>query len=286
MSLNQDKKNIAIVVNPLAGSGRGVELAKKIISLLLPHGLTPRLFIDNWPAHFNGFTDIWIVGGDGTLHYFINHYPDIQLPLVIFPGGSGNDFHWMLYGNKSLEELIEIALTANPRKIDAGRCNGKLFLNGTGVGFEGVVAKSLAGKNKKKGKASFFTEVIKKIITYREQSFQISNEQVNLRGKYLIISIMNGHRAGGGFHIAPKASILDGLLEVTIIDPLSIVKRLRYLPVIEKGKHLELPFVHHFKSTSLQISSNQDMDAHLDGEYFSTNYIEIETLPGKFFFRY
>ena len=97
---------------------------------------------------------------------------------------------------------------------------------------------------------------------------------------------MNGHRAGGGFHIAPQASITDGLLEVTIISPLSILKRLRYLPVIEKGKHLKLPFVRHFKSANLQISSNQDMDAHLDGEYFSTNYIEIETLPGKFFFRY
>lgn len=284
--MNQDKKNIAIVVNPVAGSGRGVALAKNIISLLLPNALTPRLFIDNWPSHFDGFTDIWIVGGDGTLHYFINHYPDIQLPLVIFPGGSGNDFHWMLYGYKSLEKLIEIALTAIPQKVDAGRCNGRLFLNGTGVGFEGVVAKSLTGKNKKKGKASFFKEVIKKIITYREQSFHIFNEQINLRGRYLIISIMNGHRAGGGFHIAPGASITDGLLEVTIIDHLSILKRLRYLPVIEKGKHLKLPFVHHFKSASLQISSYQDMDAHLDGEYFSTNYIEIETLPGKFFFRH
>lgn len=284
--MNQEKRNIAIVVNPVAGSGRGVELAKKMVSLLLPNALTPQTFIDNWPADFNGFTDVWIVGGDGTLHYFINQYPDILLPLVIFPGGSGNDFHWMLYGNKSLEELIEIALTANPRKIDAGRCNGRLFLNGTGVGFEGVVAKSLTGKKKKKGKASFFKEVIKKIITYKEQSFQISNEQINLQGKYLIISIMNGHRAGGGFHIAPEACITDGLLEVTIIDPLSILKRFRYLPVIEKGKHLDLPFVHHFKSARLQISSNHNIDAHLDGEYFSANYIEIETLPGKFFFRY
>ncbi len=284
--MNQDKKNIAIVVNPLAGSGRGVELAKKITSLLLPNALTPHLFIDNWPAHFNAFTDIWIVGGDGTLHYFINHYPDIQLPLVIFPGGSGNDFHWMLYGNKSLEELIEIALSANPQKVDSGRCNGRLFLNGTGVGFEGVVAKSLTGKNKKKGKASFYKAVLKKIITYREQSFHLFTEHIKLQGKYLIISIMNGHRAGGGFHIAPGASITDGLLEVTIIDPLSILKRLRYLPVIEKGKHLKLPFVHHFKSASLQISSDQDMDAHLDGEYFSSNYIAIETLPGKFLFRY
>lgn len=284
--MEQILKNIAIVMNPLAGCGRAITLSASMASVLQQKNILYKTFSEEWPLQFGEYTDVWIVGGDGTLHYFINHYPDIQLPLVIFPGGSGNDFHWMLYGNKSLEELIEIALSANPQKVDSGRCNGRLFLNGTGVGFEGVVAKSLTGKNKKKGKASFYKAVIKKIITYREQSFHLFTEHIKLQGKYLIISIMNGHRAGGGFHIAPGASITDGLLEVTIIDPLSILKRLRYLPVIEKGKHLKLPFVHHFKSASLQISSDQDMDAHLDGEYFSSNYIAIETLPGKFLFRY
>ena len=44
---------------------------------------------------FDGFTEVWIIGGDGTINWFINQYSEIQLPLALFGGGAGNDFHWM-----------------------------------------------------------------------------------------------------------------------------------------------------------------------------------------------
>src|ERR1044071_5221240 len=93
--------NIAIVCNSLAGVGRAVGLADKISSELTEKNISHSLFKGNWPAEFNGFSDVWIVGGDGTLNYFINQYPNIRLPLVIFNGGTGNDVHWLLYGSKS-----------------------------------------------------------------------------------------------------------------------------------------------------------------------------------------
>lgn len=76
----------------------GLELTTKIISELSNKQIPYSLFKAIWPPDFNGFTDIWLVGGDGTLNYFVNNYQEIVLPLVIFKGGSGNDFHWMLYG--------------------------------------------------------------------------------------------------------------------------------------------------------------------------------------------
>ena len=145
-------KNIAIVCNSLAGVGRAVTLAEKISLELSTKQILYFLFQGNWPSDFNSFTDVWIVGGDGTLNYFINQYPDIKLPLVIFNGGTGNDVHWMLYGKKSFEEQFQIALISSPKPIDAGRCNERLFINGLGIGFEGAVAESLAGKKKKPGK--------------------------------------------------------------------------------------------------------------------------------------
>src|SRR5213075_373116 len=103
------KKNIAIVCNPLAGNGRAVALAEKILKELDARNIEHKIFNENWPTGFNTFTDIFIVGGDGTLNYFINHYPGINIPLVIFNGGTGNDVHWLLYGEKSFGEQVEIA---------------------------------------------------------------------------------------------------------------------------------------------------------------------------------
>ncbi len=159
-----NEKNIAIVSNRLAGAGRAVTIADNISTELRKSNIVHTLFTENWPGHFSDFTDIFIVGGDGTLNYFINHYPGLQLPLVIFNAGTGNDFHWLLYGNKTFDELMLIALSKDPKPIDIGICNEKYFINGVGIGFEGEVAKALAGKKKRPGKTSFLISILKKYL--------------------------------------------------------------------------------------------------------------------------
>ncbi|MEQ1678839.1 MAG: diacylglycerol kinase family protein, partial [Chitinophagaceae bacterium] len=285
--MQADSKNIAIVCNPLAGAGRAVALAGKIRSVLSDKQISYSLFKETWPPDFNGFTDVWIVGGDGTLNYFVNQYPDINQPLVIFNGGTGNDFHWLLYGNNSFEEQIQLTLSAIPKPIDLGRCNEKFFINGIGIGFEGEVAKSLTGKKKKAGKASFMAMILRKIFSYRSKIYRVITDTKPVASKkYMIIDISNGSRAGGGFHIAPQAKADDGLFDIVLIDALRPLNRLRWLPVIEKGKHLGLPFIHHFRAKKISIESEDIIQFHLDGEYDAVKKLEVDLMPGKLLFRY
>jgi diacylglycerol kinase (ATP) len=280
-------KNIAIVCNSLAGNGRAVPLARTIAGELHSKRISYTLFMAEWPADFNRFTDVWIVGGDGTLNFFFNKYPGIKLPMVVFNGGTGNDIYAVLYKNKSFEEVLHAALTAVPKAIDAGKCNGKYFLNGVGIGFEGAVAKGLTGKKKKRsGKAAFMGTILQKVFFYSSKKYRAAAHEYNMEGERLLISVMNGHRAGGGFHIAPSSAIDDGLLDVVIVDKLNPLRRLRWLPVIEKGNHLGLPFIKHFRTKRLIVTSEQSMDTHLDGEYYSAKRLEIELLPAKYLFRY
>src|SRR6187401_636487 len=282
-----EEKNISIVCNRLAGGGRSVTLGRKITGELQSRNIKHSLHVADWPENFNSFTDVWIIGGDGTLNYFFNKYPGIRLPLVVFNGGTGNDVHSLLYKNKTFEEQLEIALSANPRFIDAGRCNEKYFMNGVGIGFEGSVAKSLTGKRKTKpGKAAFMSTILRKLFFYSSKKYKTISDEYKVEGQSLLISVMNGHRAGGGFHIAPSSSIDDGLLDVVMVEKLHPFRRLRWLPVIEKGKHLELPFIKHFRTKKLIVTSDQPMDTHLDGEYYSAKRLEIEVLPAKYLFRY
>lgn len=281
-----DPKNIAIICNPLAGSGRAISIGKNLQQILAERNIPHSLFVEQWPDSFYSFSDIWIVGGDGTLNYFINKYPDIALPLVIFNGGTGNDFHWLLYDATTIEEQIEIALHAEPRPIDAGRCNERYFINGAGIGFEGEVAKALTGKKKLSGKTSFLLTILKKIFSYRSKQYEVKTDAKKLEGKKLLIDISNGRRAGGGFHIAPVAEANDGLLDVVIANALTPLQRLRYLPVIEKGKHLDLPFISHFTSRNIKVSSDTIIQYHLDGEYFEATQLNVEIISEKFLFRF
>lgn len=281
------EKNISIVCNRLAGGGRAVALGQRITAKLLSRNIKHSLHVMDWPENFNSFTDVWIIGGDGTLNYFFNKYPGVSLPLVVFNGGTGNDVHSLLYKSKNFEEQLEIALTATPKLIDAGRCNQKYFMNGVGIGFEGSVAKSLSGKNKTKtGKAAFMSTILRKVFFYSSKKYKTISDEYKVEGQSLLISVMNGHRAGGGFHIAPTSSIDDGLLDVVMVEKLHPFRRLRWLPVIEKGKHLQLPFIKHFRTKKLIITSERQMDTHLDGEYYTAKRLEIEVLPAKYLFRY
>lgn len=276
---------IAIATNTLAGSGKAVKLAATIHALLTERKIDSQIFTEKeWDARMYEFDQVWITGGDGTVNYFVNRYNDIKKPLCIFNGGTGNDFYALLYGKTTTEAQLNHVLHSTPKPIDAGRCNERYFLNGVGIGFEGAVAKSLQGVKKFGGKTSFMLAILKHILFYKEQDYTISSAEKTVAGKFLMISIANGTRYGGGFYVAPMAKADDGLLDANLVKPLSPVKRLRYLPVIEKGKHLHLPFIDYYNTRKIIIKSNRVMQAHLDGEYLESNEFNIEILPAHFNF--
>ena len=276
---------IAIATNTLAGSGKAVKLAAKIQGILNERKITSEIITEKeWDEHMYHFDQVWISGGDGTVNYFVNQYHDIKIPLCIFNGGTGNDFHALLYGKKTVEEQVEYVLQSTPKPIDAGKCNDRYFLNGVGIGFEGAVAKSLQGVNKWFGKTSFLISILKHIFFYKEQHYTITSAEKTTEGKFLMISIANGTRYGGGFYVAPLAKPDDGLFDANLVEPLPPFKRLKYLPVIEKGKHLELAFIDYYNTKQINIKSDKPIQLHLDGEYLESNELIIEILPAHFNF--
>jgi diacylglycerol kinase family enzyme len=136
------------------------------------------------------------------------------------------------------------------------------------------------------GHIGYLWVVLKKIFSFREFSFTITTENKNINEKFLLVNIANAPRTGGGFLISPEAEINDGKLNMILCKPLPLLQRLRFLPVIEKGKHLELPFIHHQPIQSIQVSCTHLIYAQLDGELISDEYFDISVLPKYFLFKF
>ena len=96
---------------------------------------------------------------------------------------------------------------------------------------------------------------------------------------------MNSSRAGGGFFIAPTAQINDGYLDMVLANKMPIWKRLWYLPIIKKGKHLHYPFITHQLGKEFTIESDKPLPIQLDGELFYANKLQISNLNKQFLFR-
>lgn len=280
------KKHIALICNPTQENEKALRITQNIETLLSGMDIPHQTFIERWPEAFEEFTEVWIIGGDGTANWFINQYPTMPLPMAIFPGGSGNDFQWMLYKEKSTEQQVDQVLQSLPQLVDAGICNGQYFFNGVGIGFDGAIVHDLLGKKKLSGKASYLLSVIKQVVGYCETTCTLEMPNEVIREDCFMISVANGKRYGGGFCVAPKASIDDGLLDINIVGKISSWGRMRYLPIIEKGEHLQLDFVQYRQTNKIKIQSPIKLHAHLDGEYLYTDRFEIEVLPKQFSFLY
>ena len=278
--------NIAILTYTTAGKGRGLKVAREIGLLLAEKGINHSIFNGDWPCSFAAFSDIWIAGGDGTLNYFINQYPDLNLPLSIFKGGTGNDFACGLYGSISTAEQVEKVLSSPAKPVDAALCNGRLFLNVAGIGFDGEVLKEMGLIRFLGGKAGYYFAILKNILFFREKHFMISRDTLIFRGKLLLVLVTNSGTTGGGFRVSPLSSVTDGLLDLVIAKPLSILKRLLYLPKVQKGKHLPLPVISHFTSEYFTIECEADLPAQVDGELITAKTFRFSVLKGKLHFRY
>lgn len=278
--------HIAILINPKAGKGKSLRIMLQLQELLSQRSISFQNFTDEWPSNFDGFTDVWIVGGDGTLNYFINHYPNIQLPLALFKGGTGNDFAWKLYGDCSIQQQLEIILSSTPQPVDAAKCNDYLFVNGVGIGFDGAVLKQMKAIRIIGGHLGYYLVVLKTILSFKESSFEIRRNNLYVSEKLLLVMVNNSSRTGGGFHVSPKASVNDGLIDLVFAKPLSVLQRFFYLPKIEKGNHLELPFVQHHTGEQFSIICDKELPAQLDGELIVARSYEFSVLKRHFLFRY
>lgn len=278
--------NIALLVNSKAGKGKALRLSHFLQSQLEHRNIYYDLFIDNWVNQLSPYTEVWVVGGDGTLNFFLNKYPECNIPIVIYKGGTGNDIAWKLYGEISDMQQFEYVLAAAPKRVDAGICNQTIFINGIGIGFDGEVLKSMKAIRLIGGHIGYLMVVIKKIFTFNEFHFSISADGIKIDERFLLMMVFNSSRTGGGFHVVPTALLSDGLLNMILCKPLSVLKRLRYLPLIERGKHMKLECIKHSLCKEITIECNTMLPAQCDGDLIYAKSFVIKALPEKFLFKF
>lgn len=245
------------------------------------------LFEDNWPLNYADFSSAWIIGGDGTLNYFINHAHAPFPPLAIFKGGTGNDFATLLYGNDDVDQTVNKILGCEPRAVDMGICNGKRFINMAGIGFDGEALRSMQTIRWLGGFIGYYYAIIKTILQFRPPMYEVVIDgHTSIKKKFLLVQIANSSTTGGGFNVSPRARIDDGKLDLMLCEPLGILKRFAKLPLIRKGRHMDEPYVSHHVVERVVIKTYKPVPAQLDGEMIIADHFDLGIIPGYLKFLY
>jgi len=279
-------ETIAVLINPFGNKKRVEKIHTHITEALSQAKIPFTSFNADWPVDINAWKEAWLIGGDGTLNYFLNHYKTIDIPIVIFKGGTGNDFSTKLYGDIGTGAQVQKVLSATARRVDAAECNGRKFINGVGIGFDGEVLKSIDSIRLLGGHLGYLWVVIRKIFSFKEKLYRIRIGETHLEEKFLLVMVTNSTTTGGGFKVSPDAKIDDGKLDMVLCTPQPIIKRLQYLPMIEKGKHLDKDFILNKTVSAIKIDCEKETFAQIDGELFSAKTFDIKVLPEHYRFKY
>ncbi|MCG7855767.1 diacylglycerol/lipid kinase family protein [Flavihumibacter sp.] len=278
---------IAILLNPYAGRRKSKSILATIEKILINKEVPYSAFINSWPQNYSEYSQIWLIGGDGTLNFFVNNYDCKNIPLALFKGGTGNDFAWKLYGGCSTSEQVLKVLGAVPRALDAGICNGKYFLNTLGIGFDGRVLSMMQTIRWLGSSIGYYLAIIRIILLFQEPVYSITkNGGKPVFGKLLLLLLSNSSRTGGGFLVSPMAEPDDGVLDLITCEPLNITHRLWVLPLVRTGKHISLPFVKHEQLKELVVQTDILQPAQLDGELIIASRFDCSIAKGKFLFLY
>jgi YegS/Rv2252/BmrU family lipid kinase len=209
-------------------------------------------------------------GGDGTALDVVNGLlaagvPDPTMGLV--PLGTGNDFGRALGRvGVGLKQALDALAEFQVRAIDVPQVNdGEYFLNVLGTGFDAEVVRR---RNTHRFRwPGYFPGVARTILDYRPQDYRVTWPDGEREGVALMIAAMNGNCEGGGFRLAPKARLEDGLLDTYWIGPITIWQFARYVWAVRWGTHERLPMVQQWQMSRFTLESDLAIQYHLDGEY-------------------
>ncbi len=283
------ERNILIVINPASGRSTYEQRLRALEARLSLSELNYSKYYTEIPGKGKltrylsknaGINELVVLGGDGTLNYVVNELRDSDLPISIVSNGTGNDSVKSLHGVQSFERQVEIALKGKVERFDLGSCNGRRFVNGLGIGFDGQVVLRMTNRKRKVGsRLDYLLTVLRTVAGFKEKELWFSLDGKKMKRKILLMTVSNGTTFGGGFVINPHASSRDGRIDVCILNEIPLLLRYWHLPKLKTGAHQRLKAAEFYKASRVRIEASDSLVAHLDGEFIGSPPFDITILP-------
>lgn len=283
-----------VLVNPAAG--RRPVTADRVRRALLAAGVDHHLEVPATVAEMKeavaavaaaGTSRLAVVGGDGTVNLTANvlmAFPREQRPTVgILPSGTGCDLLRTFALPQNLEEAATHLGRGDSYLIDVGVLEGafgrRFFVNVAQAGVGAAAAETAAGMSRRWGKARYPLAFL-----FRLPGFPIASALVELgdrshESSALAVIFANGQFFAGGWNVAPRATLVDGRLDLQIIDCRKW-EAPRLVPKIIRGVHLTDRAVRRFAPAECTVATTVPWAVEADGEPVGNTPITVRVEAG------
>jgi diacylglycerol kinase (ATP) len=254
------------------------------------------------PAATDSADVILLFGGDGTIHRHLNQLVKLELPVLVVPAGSGNDFARALGLGRVRDSLAAwrrfCAEQDNVRTIDLGVVSPlgadaggapapHYFCSVAGVGLDGEVARRAHGLPRwVRGHGGYALTLVPTVFRFAAFPMKILTRDegtgwtTRSNQPTILAAFANTSTYGGGMKIAPRARMDDGKLDVCVIGGIDPFKLACLFPTVYFGRHLGIRNVEYFQSARLRVETEAPFDVYADGEYVCRTPVEMGAQGG------
>lgn len=234
----------------------------------------------------SGEKELVVLGGDGTLNEVLNgiHDPS-NCNLGLVPSGTGNDFAARMGIPLDAEKATLRILDGVAKPVDYIDVSGTRSMNVAGLGID-VDVLERCQRGRMNGKLKYLISLVKSLFLFKGYNVKIECEGGETETRsVLICAVCNGSLFGGGIKICPEADPSDGKMDVVCVDdPKSILKRMKMLIELMKGKILSYPLTTYFKADKVTFAPENKCPIQLDGELYQNHKFEAKLCKGLCFY--
>ncbi len=268
------KRKILAVINPISGTSNKEFMPETIARCIDPDKFDVVVRFTQHASHATllteeaikeGFYGVIAVGGDGTINEVAAALRDSSTALGIIPCGSGNGLARHLGIPMNVEKALEIINLDNIESLDYCTANDRPFFCTCGVGFDAHVSQKFA-EAKKRGPLSYIQKTLVEYLKYRCKTYSIEMNDRVVTEKAFVIACGNASQYGNNAFITPRASMHDGLIDVTVIHPFTPLDT-AVLGVLLFTRHIDQDTnINTFRTSELTIHRPKPDVMHIDGE--------------------
>ena len=132
--------------------------------------------------------------------------------------------------------------------------------------------------------------IVEVLLGKRATRLHINIDGNEFERSAILVAVCNGRYYGGGFLAAPESQLDDGVLDVMVVNEISLAKIAKVLPIYQAGKHFangeivpELEnIVEYYPAKSVHIrpvDENQEVIVNVDGECGPDKELSAEIVP-------
>lgn len=276
---------ILFIANPIAGGKSKARAVSLIGSCLDPSRYEWEVAYTTGPGHATQLaaeTDAEVVvaiGGDGTVDEVAKGILGTSKTLGIIPCGSGDGLAFHLHLTRDVKKALSIINDGYTRVIDHAIINGEPFFCTCGVGVDAVVSQKFATGNRR-GLPAYIDQTIKTWFQFHPETYTLEMDNCTISAKAMLITVGNANQWGNKVLITPQASLCDGLLDVTILEPMLLAEVPLLAAQLINGTVNRNPRVKSFRCSRIKIIRQSEGAAHYDGEATTLGKeIDIRIVP-------